>query len=141
MYLLQNKFLVCVDGIYLKSGKVLFLKRNVAPFKGFCHVVGGHVEENETLKEALKREFKEETSLTVEVGEIVEGRIEQTPDRTKIIVAFGVVSARGEIKLNSENQEYGWFNRTPPNSVYDYKKALKKLFESQKLAERTILNE
>lgn len=60
------------------------------------------MEENETLKQALKREFKEETNLYVEVSEIIDGRIEQTPDRTKMIVAFKVTSAQGEIKLNSE---------------------------------------
>lgn len=71
-----NQFFVCVDGIYEKNAKILLLKRNVEPFKGFWHAVGGHVEENETLKEALKREFKEETNLDVEVGEIIDGRIE-----------------------------------------------------------------
>jgi len=64
--------------------------------------------------------------LDVEVGEIIDGRIEQTPDRTKIIVAFEVASAQGDITLNSENEAYGWFNETPANSVYDYAKYLKK---------------
>jgi ADP-ribose pyrophosphatase YjhB (NUDIX family) len=83
------------------------------------------VEENETLKQALKREFKEETNLYVEVSEIIDGRIEQTPDRTKIIVAFKVTSAQGEIKLNSENEAYSWFTDIPANSVYNYAKYLK----------------
>jgi hypothetical protein len=62
----------------------------------------------------------------VEVGEITDGRIEQTFDRVKIIVAFKVTSAQGEIKLNSENEAYGWFTEIPANSVYDYAKYLKK---------------
>jgi hypothetical protein len=70
----------------------------------------------------LKREFKEETNLTVEVGDIIDARIEKTFDRTKIIVAFKVMSAQGEIILNSESEEYGWFNQIPPNRVYDYSK-------------------
>jgi len=56
----------------------LLLKRSVEPFKGFWHVVGGHVEGNESLQ-AVKREFKEETSLDVEAGEIIACRLEQTP--------------------------------------------------------------
>jgi ADP-ribose pyrophosphatase YjhB (NUDIX family) len=123
---LNRKFVVCVDGVYVKDRHILLLKRNVAPFKGCWHLVGGHVEENETLKEALKREFKEETNLDIEVGEIIGCRIEKTPDRTKIIVAFEVTSAQGEIKLNSENQEYSWFSQVPANSVYDYFKYLRK---------------
>jgi ADP-ribose pyrophosphatase YjhB (NUDIX family) len=91
----QKEFVVCVDGVYVKDGKLLLLKRDVEPFKGRWHVVGGHVEENESLKEALKREFKEETGLDVAVGGIIDGRIEETFDRIKIIVAYEVTSAEG----------------------------------------------
>jgi ADP-ribose pyrophosphatase YjhB (NUDIX family) len=120
----RKEFVVCVDGVYVKNGKLLLLKRNVEPFKGFWHVVGGHVEENESLKEAVKREFKEETGLDVTVGGIVGGRLEETFDRIKIIAAFEVTSAEGEIRLNSENEAYGWFDTVPCDSVYDYGKYL-----------------
>ena len=119
-----KKFVVCVDGVYVKDGKLLLLKRGVEPFKGYWHVVGGHVEEDETLKEAVKREFKEETGLDVVVGSIVGGRLEETFDRIKIIIAFQVVSAEGEVQLNSENEALGWFSQVPCNSVYDYTKYL-----------------
>jgi 8-oxo-dGTP diphosphatase len=110
---LTEKFFVCVDGVYVRNGNILLVKRNVEPFKGCWHVVGGHVEEDETLKQALRKEFKEETDLDIEVGEIIDGRIEKTFDRTKLIIAFEVLSAEGEIKLNSESLEYGWFTETP----------------------------
>ena len=119
-------FFVCVDGVLVREGQVLLIKRSMEPFKGYWHVVGGQVEENETLKEALKREFKEETNLDVEVGEIINGRIEKTFDRTKLIVVFEVVNARGEVKLNGESEEYGWFSKTPVNSIYNYDKYLQK---------------
>lgn len=120
----RKEFVMCVDGVYVEDGKILLLKRAVEPFKGFWHVVGGHVEENESLKEAVKREFKEETGLDVTVGGIIDGRIEETFDRVKVIVAFEVTSAEGEIRLNSENEAYGWFDEVPCNSVYDYTKYL-----------------
>lgn len=116
----KKEFVVCVDGVYVKDGKILLLKRNVEPFKGYWHVVGGHVEENETLKDALTREFKEETGLDVTVGGILDGRIEVTFDRIKIIVVVEVTSAEGEIRLNSENEAYGWFDEIPCNSFYNY---------------------
>jgi len=109
-----------VDGVYVKDGKVLLLKRGVEPFKGCWHVVGGHVEADESLRAAVKREFREETGLDVVVGGIVGGRFEETFDRIKIIVAFEVTSAEGEICLNSENEAYGWFDEFPCDSVYDY---------------------
>ena len=115
-----KKFFVNVDGILVDDGKLLLVRRAAEPFKGFWALVGGSVDENETLKEALKREFKEEVNLDVEVGEILGGRIEETFDRTKIIIVFHVTDAKGEIRLNSENYEYGWVSRIPKNSVYNY---------------------
>ena len=123
---LIKKYCVCVEGVYVKKNKILLMKRCVIPFKGFWHLVGGQVEKNETLKEALKREFKEETNLDVKVGDVVGGRIEETFDRTKIIVTFEVVGAQGEINLNDENSEYGWFAKIPRNSVYDFGKFLQR---------------
>ena len=120
----QKKFVVCVDGVYVKDGKILLLKRNVEPFKGCWHVVGGHVKEDESLKDAVIREFREETGLDVAVGGIIDGRFEVTFDRVKIIAVFEVVSAEGEVHLNSENEAYGWFDEVPSNSVYDYVKYL-----------------
>lgn len=116
----KNRFVLCVDGVYVKDGKILLLKRAVEPFKDHWHLIGGHVEENETLKQALKREFKEETGLEIETGRIIDGRIEKTSDRTKIIVALEVTYAQDEVKLNHENSKYNWFAKTPPNSVLNY---------------------
>jgi 8-oxo-dGTP diphosphatase len=123
---LIKKHFIYVEGVYVKNDKILLLKRSVIPFKGFWHLVGGQVEKNETLREALKREFKEETSLDVKVGGAINGRIEETFDRTKIIVTFEVVNARGEITLNHENEEYGWFSKIPHNAVYDFGKYLQR---------------
>ena len=126
-----KRFVVCVDGVYVKEGKLLLFKRNVEPFKGYWHVIGGHVEEDESLKEAVRREFKEETGLDVVVGNIVGGRIEETFDRMKIIIAFEVVSAEGEVCLNSENEAFGWFSEVPQESVYDYSKYLQNMYGSK----------
>ena len=120
----QKKFAMCVDGVLVRDGKILLLKRNVEPFKGCWHVVGGHVEEDESLKDAVIREFREETGLNVTVGGIIDGRLEVTFDRVKIIAVFEVVSAEGEIHLNFENEAYGWFDEVPSNSIYDYVKYL-----------------
>ena len=121
---MTKKFVLCVDGVYVKNGKILLLKRRAEPFKGCWHLIGGHVEENETLKEALKREFKEETNLTVRVGGIIDGRIEETFDRIKLIVALEIIDSQGRIKLTSESEEYGWFDEIPSNSSYNWAKYL-----------------
>jgi len=116
----KKSYIVYVDGIYIRDKKILVLKRSNDPFKGFWHVIGGQVKENETLKEALVREFKEETNLDITIDKILTGRLEETFDQKKIIVAFIIKSANGKIKLNSENKEYRWVKKFPPDSVYDY---------------------
>jgi 8-oxo-dGTP diphosphatase len=115
---------MCVDGLLVKNGKMLLLKRAGEPFKGCWGLVGGSVEAGETLMQALKREFKEEIGLDVEVGRLIDTRIENTFDRTKKIFTFEVTGAKGEIKLSSESESYGWFDRVPENSVFDYGKFL-----------------
>ena len=57
------------------------------------------MEENETLVEALKREFKEETNLDADIGEIIGTRIEKTFDRTKLIFVFKVRSGIAKLDL------------------------------------------
>jgi len=121
----HEKVVPCVDGVCIRNGKILLVKRATEPFRGYWHLVGGQVEENETLKEALEREFKEETNLEVHVGKFIDGRIEKTFDRTKRIVTFEVTASKGEIKLSSESEEYGWFRQIPLNSVYNYEKYLR----------------
>ncbi len=120
----EKIIVLCVDGVYVKDGKILLLKRNVEPFRGFWHVAGGHVKANETPEEALRREFKEETNLTVTIGGILGSRVEESCDRVKIILTLQVTYARGEIKLNEESTEHGWFTQMPRDSVYDYSEYL-----------------
>lgn len=116
----KKKFVVYVDGICIKDKKILLLKRAKRPYIGFWHVAGGEVEENETLKEALIREYKEETNLDVKVGKIIAGRLEESFDQIKIIIAFKITSVKGKIKLNSESVEFRWMKKFPHNSVYNY---------------------
>lgn len=122
----SKKLVVCVDGLYMNDGRMLMLKRAENPFRGFWSLVGGHVDGIEDLKEALRREFKEETNLDAEVGDLLGERIEETPDRMKRIFTFEVTSAKGEIRLSPENKDYGWFGRIPENSVCDYAEYMKK---------------
>ena len=121
---MKEQFCLCVDGVYVQSGKIFLVKRNTVPFKDYWHLIGGHVEEDETPKQALKREFKEETNLDVQIGDIIDYRIEKTFDRTKIILIYEIVDAQGKIELNSENKEYGWFAQLPDKIVFDYTKYL-----------------
>ncbi len=61
-----------VGGILFDScQQVLLIKRNQAPAQGFWSIPGGKLEPGESLVEACRREFYEETNLDVDVKHIV----------------------------------------------------------------------
>ncbi len=61
-----------VGGIlFSKRQEVLLIKRNQAPARGLWSIPGGRLEPGETLTNACRREFYEETNLDVEVKHII----------------------------------------------------------------------
>ncbi|MFD2614985.1 NUDIX hydrolase [Paenibacillus gansuensis] len=57
-----------VYGICLDEGKLLVVKKGRGPYIGRYDLPGGSVEVNESLQEALQREFREETGIDVHVA-------------------------------------------------------------------------
>jgi ADP-ribose pyrophosphatase YjhB (NUDIX family) len=51
--------------------EVLFAKRKKKPFKGYLGLPGGFVNKGEAIEEAARREVKEETSLDIELTDIL----------------------------------------------------------------------
>lgn len=60
-----------VDVIVQRSNQILLVKRKKDPFKDKLALPGGFVNENETVEDAALREIKEETSLSIELKEIL----------------------------------------------------------------------
>jgi len=54
--------------IFDRDGRVLLVERGKPPAEGLWSVPGGKLEMNETLAQAVAREVREETGLTVVVG-------------------------------------------------------------------------
>jgi mutator protein MutT len=73
---------VSVGAVVVDAGRVLLIKRGHEPLKGEWSLPGGVVELGETLHEAIAREVREETGLTVSVGEVLEvvDRVQRAAD-------------------------------------------------------------
>jgi 8-oxo-dGTP diphosphatase len=56
---------IAVGAIVMRNNQVLLVKRSQPPGEGLWAVPGGRVELGETLQEAVEREVREETGLTV----------------------------------------------------------------------------
>lgn len=96
----EGKVRVRVSGILKENNKILLLKHeNLGP-KGFLWLPpGGGVEFGESLHEALKKEFLEETNLNIEVGEyLFTNEFLQNPYHA-IEIFFLVKRLSGTLKL------------------------------------------
>lgn len=113
---LQDDFLGCF-GVLERDGCLLLAanRRRLAPDRAPERVFdlpGGRVEAGESLREALRREFVEETTLEVEVGDFLlvqEGlRYVQGARRYAWRSFFFAVTARGEAAPSSEVEGLLW---------------------------------
>jgi mutator protein MutT len=97
-----------------EKGRVVVVKRGTEPLKGQWSIPGGAVELGETLREAVAREAREETGLTVEPGEIVEvfdsiyRDSEGRPRFHYVLVDFVCQRRSGELCAASDISEARW---------------------------------
>jgi 8-oxo-dGTP diphosphatase len=106
--------ILAVSAAIFRNGKVLIVRRARPPAGGLYTLPGGGVEVGETLTEAVVREIREETALTVEpvalagyreaIGKDDDGRIR----RHFVILPFAARWVAGEPVLNDELTEALW---------------------------------
>ena len=101
--------------VFYPDNKILLIKRNTIPFKGYWALPGGRIDPDETVEQTIVREVKEETGLDVtivrKVGEYVEKGVKDDVDYEYYPTCFVVKPVGGEIKKQeSEIQEINLFN-------------------------------
>jgi 8-oxo-dGTP diphosphatase len=104
---------VGIGAIILRKGTILLEKRANEPTRGQWTIPGGVVEVGESLKDAVARETKEETGLTVQSASLIDvvdqvhfdkaGRIEYH----YVIIDYTVETA-GEATAASDADELKW---------------------------------
>jgi 8-oxo-dGTP diphosphatase len=105
---------VGVGAVVLDRGRVLLVRRANEPLKGRWSLPGGAVDVGETLREAIRREVREETGLEVEPGAMVEvlDRISGDPDgRTRfhyVLIDFVCEPVGGTLCCASDAAEAAW---------------------------------
>jgi bifunctional NMN adenylyltransferase/nudix hydrolase len=79
-------FICCADAVVVQSGHILLIERAHHPGKGLLALPGGHVNGNESFRDAAIRELKEETRISDGKGEIPPAMLASfiVDDRTRL---------------------------------------------------------
>ena len=85
---------------------------------------GGAVEQEETLEQAVIREVREETGLTIEAGEIIavnEAKFEEKGHHA-LMITFKAKIIEGELLIRDENEisEIEWVDLQRANELMPY---------------------
>jgi ADP-ribose pyrophosphatase YjhB (NUDIX family) len=111
----QRPFLA-VSAAIVRDGKVLVVRRARNPALSLYTLPGGVVETGETLLQAVTREVREETALTIEpVGlaghrEAIVRDAQGCVERHFIILCFAARWLAGEPALNEELDDARWLD-------------------------------
>jgi len=94
-----------------RRGRLLLVRRGHPPFEGRWALPGGFCEWKETTESCCAREAKEETGLTVKVGELL--GVYSAPDRDprghNVTVLYAARPIRGKVAGGDDAAEAKWF--------------------------------
>lgn len=112
--------------------KILLVKRDTIPFKGYWALPGGRMEPGESNEQTIIREVKEETGLEVKVerivGEYVEKGVKDNVEYEYYPTCFLVQVIGGEVRRQeSEIQEIRIFGlkELPQPLAFEHDKMIK----------------
>lgn len=117
---------VVVDTLVLKNNQILLVKRALRLTNGGKFgLVGGFVDRDETLEEAVRREVLEETGYKVKVERML--RIKDSPkrrgeDRQNISFSYIATALEKVGETDDESTEVTWFNldKLPPEDQFAF---------------------
>jgi 8-oxo-dGTP diphosphatase len=115
-----------VFGYTSKEGlSVLLIKRNINPYKDVWALPGGLIGDHESLEDAVQRELKEETGVSINYLEQLYsfGKPGRDPrNRVISITYYGLVKPEAfELQANTDAKDAAWFNiKRLPQLAFDH---------------------
>lgn len=116
--------------ILIKDNKILFLRRKNTGYEDgkYC-LPSGHLEENESIREGLKREVKEEIDIDLDTNDLtLVHTMHRKENDTRVDFFFTITKYNGEPVNKEPNKcdDVAWFpiNNLPQNIIPYMKKAI-----------------
>ena len=123
----QKSPVVAVDAVIrMVERGIIFVRRRYHPFQDYWALPGGKVEIGETVEEAIVREVKEETGLTVEPKKVI--GIFSDPNRDPrghvVSIAFHAQIVSGTLEASSDAVDVRTFSEAPQPLAFDHQQIL-----------------
>ena len=117
-----------VDGIVLRDGKILLIKRKNQPFEGKWALPGGFVEYGEKTENATVREVFEETGLMTKINHLV--GVYSDPNRDPrghtVSIVYVLDICNGELKSGDDACDAKFFDlKNLPDLSFDHEGIIK----------------
>ncbi len=124
-----------IDALIIRNGKILLIKRGIEPYKDFWALPGGHVDFNETVEEAVKRETEEETNLKVVSLKLL--GVYSNPKRhpNQSVAVSYIAETTGEPRASDDAKECRFFplDELPKDLAFDHKKIIEDYKEATRV--------
>jgi mutator protein MutT len=127
-----------VGVIVMKGDEILLVRRAAEPAKGEWSVPGGIIELGEKMRDAARREVREETGLDVEIDDVLDVVDNISYDESGrvqfhyALVDFLAHPVGGRLKASSDAAEARWV-RISDLDKYDLTKILRDLLIKKKI--------
>ena len=115
--------IVGVGTVVMDSDMVLMIKRGKPPRQGSWSLPGGAQELGETIREAARREVREETGLQIEIFgliDVVDSVRSDADDKIEYhytLIDLAGYSVGGTLIAGGDAQDCRWFTRTEINAM------------------------
>lgn len=115
--------LVGVGAVILDHGRVVLVKRRLPPLAGEWSIPGGRLELGETLRQAVVREAREETGLTIEPADVLgvfDRLLRDEAGRTLyhyVLIDFLCQRLAGELHAGGDADDARWFSQEETSSI------------------------
>jgi len=118
--MLDNVPVLAVDGAVFKEDRILLIRRNTEPYKGYWALPGGFLDKGETLQDGCKREVKEETGVSISIKDTIGIYDDPKRDPRGHIITVAFLAEARTFKIIADPKEImdaAFFDLIPSNIV------------------------